>query len=167
MKKVFNNSIFMFILGAVIFGSIGVIATTQIQANQITYTKNNVDTTLDIVLDDLYQEVSKDITDYLGTPVYYENYGTADLQRTVNQQVSKGKYLVLISEGQAWSYISEVNGTANTTADISCASNNCTLLKISGRFIRVPSSTAGRVVNNKYYLYYLEINIYHFPHTNF
>ena len=49
----------MFILGAFIFGTVGVLATTSIQANQIGYTKNGIDITLDTALDDLYNQANK------------------------------------------------------------------------------------------------------------
>lgn len=53
MKKILKTPVFTFILGALIFGSIGVFAT--ISASSITY--NN--TTVDLALDDLYGKASK------------------------------------------------------------------------------------------------------------
>ncbi len=52
MKKILNNSLFAFILGAIIFGSIGVYAASKIYANNISYesdksTKTNVADSLD------------------------------------------------------------------------------------------------------------------------
>ena len=50
MKKLFKNSIFTFVLGLIIAGSIGVYATLSYEASQITYKT----TTLDHAIDDLY-----------------------------------------------------------------------------------------------------------------
>ncbi len=58
MKK----NILLFVLGLIIAGSIGVYAGTKISANQITYTdSNNVEKTVDTVLDDLYTKADKGV----------------------------------------------------------------------------------------------------------
>ena len=54
MKRVLKSRIFTFILGAVIFSGLTVIATSTITASQITY--NN--TTLDLALNDLYNQAA-------------------------------------------------------------------------------------------------------------
>ena len=57
--KVIKNPIFMFIFGATIFSSITTVAISQINASQITYTKNDTDITVDVALDDLYTKLNK------------------------------------------------------------------------------------------------------------
>lgn len=53
--KIIKNPILTFIIGGILFSSIAVFAVTTISADKITYTdKNNVERTVDTVLDDLY-----------------------------------------------------------------------------------------------------------------
>lgn len=53
--KILKNRLFIFILGGIIFSSITAFAVTTISADKITYTgKNNVERSVDKVLDDLY-----------------------------------------------------------------------------------------------------------------
>ena len=55
--KILKNRLFIFILGGILFSSITAIAVTTISADKITYTdKNNVERTVDVVLDDLYDK---------------------------------------------------------------------------------------------------------------
>ena len=59
MKKIFNNSLFTFILGSIIFCSIGVYASSTYYANQIRYIKSNSEeVTLDSALNELYTSAS-------------------------------------------------------------------------------------------------------------
>lgn len=51
MKKLFKNNIFGFIIGGLIFGVIGVGATTLYNATQISYNDSNVKTALDELYD--------------------------------------------------------------------------------------------------------------------
>jgi len=53
--KIIKNPILTFIIGGILFSSIAVFAVNTISADKITYTdKNNVERTVDKVLDDLY-----------------------------------------------------------------------------------------------------------------
>ena len=54
MRKILNSKIFYFMLGAIIFGSIGVYASALISSSDVTY--NNV--TAKEALDDLYDKVN-------------------------------------------------------------------------------------------------------------
>ena len=54
MKRFLKSKIFAFILGAIIFGGIGVVATVQFQANEVGYR----DTTVDRALDTLYEKAN-------------------------------------------------------------------------------------------------------------
>lgn len=67
MKRIIKSRIFAFILGAIIFGSVGVIAANY-AANTIDYTtsKNSEVKTVKDALDDLYEKHNKNI----GKPFY-------------------------------------------------------------------------------------------------
>ena len=59
--KILKNRLFIFILGGIFFSSIAVFAVTTISADKITYTdKNNVERTVDVVLDDLYDKANSE-----------------------------------------------------------------------------------------------------------
>ena len=70
-----KEKIFYFILGAIIFSSITAIAVTQINANQIVYTKNGTDTTVDAALNDLYTTANKEILNSMTVKVNAQSYG--------------------------------------------------------------------------------------------
>ena len=59
--KILKNPILTFIIGGILFSSITVFAVTTISADKITYTdKNNVERTVDKVLDDLYDKANSE-----------------------------------------------------------------------------------------------------------
>ena len=47
-----------FIVGAIIFGTIGVYAAGQMFANQVKYTRNGTEITVDLAIDDLYTKLN-------------------------------------------------------------------------------------------------------------
>lgn len=56
--KFIKSKLFIFILGGIFFSSITALAVTTISADKITYTdKNNIERTVDVVLDDLYSGI--------------------------------------------------------------------------------------------------------------
>lgn len=62
MKKILKSRLFIFILGGIFFSSITALAVTKISADKITYTdKNNIERTVDVVLDDLYDKANSKI----------------------------------------------------------------------------------------------------------
>ena len=61
MKNIIKSRVFTFILGAIIFGSIGVYAATQYNASQITYNKNGK-ATVEAALNDLYTKNNNKLT---------------------------------------------------------------------------------------------------------
>ena len=63
MKKILKNPVFMFVLGSIVFGTIGVVATSTITANQITYGNSTVES----AINDLYTKAKPD---YTGTVIY-------------------------------------------------------------------------------------------------
>ena len=53
MKKLIKNNIYGFILGAILFGGLGIVVATTILSSSVSYTNNN-QTTVDVALDKLY-----------------------------------------------------------------------------------------------------------------
>ena len=93
MKRVIKNPILTFIIGAVLFGTIGVFA-SNISARQVGYTKNGVDTTLDVALDDLY-----DLGDIKPVLLWTNpNPTTAFAAQTISLDLSEYKYVVIVSK---------------------------------------------------------------------
>ena len=145
MKRIIKSRIFTFILGAIIFGSVGVIAANYV-ANDISFTPK--DTTwkkqdgTDIVtvkdaLDELYTKIDSKLS--LDNVYYEKSYGPAT-SRTISKQLEKGKYIVSIvySEGGSWNidnYDSDIS--FNT---LQCLSNKCEIDKIVGKTINATSS---------------------------
>lgn len=65
MKKIIKNPILTFVLGALIFGGIGVVSAYTILASDIGYTPKDTTWEVDNVedaIDDLYSKVSEPIT---------------------------------------------------------------------------------------------------------
>lgn len=102
MKKILKSRIFAFILGALIFGSIGV-AASQLFANQIefrpTWKKSNGEDIVNVeeAINELYNVVNEGILDKLDlksskvdTRVSYGDKAT----RTINYNFSAGSYLI-------------------------------------------------------------------------
>lgn len=80
MKKLFKNPIFTFILGAVLFGTIGVYASSILNAEDVVYNDTNVKT----ALDELYTKVNNPnlvpvLTEKLGTATYSGTYNITGL----------------------------------------------------------------------------------------
>ena len=73
MKKIFSSKIFIFLLGGLIFGTIGVIAANTIEASNVTY-KN---TTVEDAINTLY---SKAKTDYTGATTFTPKTTTQTIQ---------------------------------------------------------------------------------------
>ena len=132
MKKVFKNPIFMFILGAVVFGSIGVFA-SQIAASNITY--NN--TTVDLALNDLYSRVGTSFG--IDDNYFVAAYGSQSSSRTVTRTLSTGKYILSLTDGRGTKYsISSANESSDAIS-LSC-DKTCTINKIDEHMVRSSQS---------------------------
>ena len=81
MRKILKkNNIFAFILGAIIFGSIGVVSAYAIFANDIGYTPKDTTWEVDNVkdaIDDLYAKSSSGILDNTSFYLRVENYSSS------------------------------------------------------------------------------------------
>ena len=95
MKKVFKSRIFAFVLGSLIFGSIGVVSAYTIFANDIGYTPKDTTWEVDNVkdaIDDLYTK-SKNKVSEIGENIVVSNYtGTRDIIST-KLKLKEGTYL--------------------------------------------------------------------------
>ena len=94
--KIIKNPILTFILGGILFSSIAVFAVTTISADKITYTdKNNVERTVDKVLDDLYSKANGSFSpELLWTN---PNPASSFEEQTVPLDLSEYKYIILIT----------------------------------------------------------------------
>ena len=105
MKKVLKNRIFQFIITAIIFTSIGVVATNSINASNVSYKGE----TLDKALDTLYQRST-----------YTEYNGSVNITPTPTEQVLSTNNKVLKSNiiiNPIPSNYKELNGIANIDAN--------------------------------------------------
>ena len=59
IQKLKNNTVFGIIVGALIFGSLGIYAAGMYMADDITYTKDGLQTNVKESLDDLYNKVTE------------------------------------------------------------------------------------------------------------
>ena len=94
--KILKNRLFIFILGGIFFSSIAVFAVTTISADKITYTdKNNVERTVDVVLDDLYDKANGSFSPEL---LWTNPNPTSSFEeQTISLDLSEYKYIILIT----------------------------------------------------------------------
>ena len=124
MKKYIKVSIISFILGAIIFGSVGVLA-SQIFARDIKYNDTNVES----ALNDLYSKANKEIT--FGTAEYSNNNSDNVGNKSTSLNLSKGKYIINVIVGIGSLNDASLNLANNVTLPLNCT--NCTTQKISGK----------------------------------
>ena len=147
--KVLKSRLFIFILSGILFSAISVIAVTSINANQISYTKDGTETTVDDALNNLYTLANKSIT--FGTPIYSENnYNDNQLEtKTVTHSLNKGKYLVLVNYAFAnhTTVVADISSNNTTANTLSCASSNCGIQRLSTTY---NDGTATNMNSNTY-----------------
>ena len=123
MKRVIKNNIFGFIVGAVIFGCLGVIAANAINARDILYRDTNVES----AIDNLYQQEAIVDSNYI-----YSNYvGVSSSSTTngTNLSLSKGKYVCSFALQAAWiNYSSASSFAEGDSSNISSLISGCTTL---------------------------------------
>ena len=141
MKKLLKNSIFTFILGGLVFGSFGVLATISYQANQIIY--NN--TPLNEVLDDLYDRTDNEIT--ITDSAYDETLSVISSDnRRQNIELTKGRWIVTFVRSSSWNRNAETNSTANSSYSLVCSNGN-TVTTLTGKSYQKSGTSP---VNNSY-----------------
>ena len=94
MKRVIKNNIFGFIVGAVIFGCLGVIAANAINARDIVYRDTNVES----AIDNLYQQVVT--SNNLNYDILYSKDQTTpiDISYTIKETDTEYKSIMVIVE---------------------------------------------------------------------
>lgn len=150
--KILKNSMFTFILGAIIFSTITALAISGINANQITYTdKNNTDTTVNLALDKLYNNLdSRIIMNTFGEAQYATSYGDRIANRTATINLNKGKYLLIDTKAFDFYHTDTIypsayentNNSGLNYKNLSCSSSNCTINYLGGYYNRVRSSSS-------------------------
>lgn len=126
MKKIFKNPILMFIFGAVIFGSIGAFA--SIAASSITY-KN---TTVEGALDELYDKANNHFS--IGNNYFVAEYGAQSASRTVTKTLSKGKYILSLTDGRGTRYSSTSLLQSSDAINLSC-DKECSINKLDEHWV--------------------------------
>lgn len=165
MKSVLKNPILMFILGFMIASSIGAYATIKMQASEVKYKNQNVETALNYVYANLD---TKKILNSFGSPIYATSQGERIKPRTVTMQIPKGKYIVFDYKGHNWrvnttTYPSGYGTTSinNSYKNLACESNNCIINNLTGYWNRImPSLDSSNYYNQivvESFAYYVEI----------
>ena len=165
MKNVLKNPILMFILGFMIASSIGAYATIKMQASEVKYKNQNVETALNYVYANLD---TKKILNSFGSPIYATSQGERIKPRTVTMQIPKGKYIVFDYKGHNWrinttTYPSDYNPNPNNSGykNLACESNNCVINNLSSYYNRVlPAADASNYYNQmlaQAFIYFVEI----------
>lgn len=160
MKRIIKNPIFTFILGILICG-VGVYAANTYSADSIDYTtdKNNEVKNVKMALDDLYgKKITFGEASYSNT---MSSYSTTSQRHS--QELTKGKYLVLLIDDGALFENSTVSTSGTSNYELKCLSNNCDITELSNKYYyRTGTSKFSGVnyyitVSNTNILYYVEI----------
>ena len=123
MKKFLKSRLLAFILGAIIFGSVGVLA-SQIFARDISYGNTNVES----ALNDLYSKANEDIISKLSLTTSFEySVGVRTGPKTMSINVGSGSYLIVFSSSYAWNSGSWNQDIVNNIEEV-MSNNNCTPL---------------------------------------
>lgn len=129
----------MFILGAVIFGSIGVVAAT-IQAKDITYKNTNVES----ALNDLYQTAKEPLINKMSFAKKKDfSYGDWKTSRDVSINLEKGSYIIFLEAVDSYSSYSkskeDVNDNITSSEALDYSNGTCEF--IDGDHVSVGSSS--------------------------
>lgn len=129
MKK--YKVLLVIIVTAIISVFSTVLADSILNSDKVTYK----DTTLDRSLDNVYSNLNT-ITgiNSFGTATYATSQGTPLLRRELTKEITKGKYIVITANSEAWddpgTYPAE--NEVSSQFRLSCQSGNCDIRKIGG-----------------------------------
>lgn len=130
MKKFIKNNILGFILGALIFGSIGVYAYNY-KATDVKYTPEDHDWDVSNVQEAI-NDLKKNKTLTFGNAEYTTNQGTVSSNRSTSIKVNAGKYLIIRSSAIVWDDAASYSSTSgNYPQNITCSSSSCTYKRLS------------------------------------
>lgn len=155
------KTILAIVITAVVCTTIGVIA-GNINANQVTYTKDNTDISVSSALDNLYSNLeTKMAINAFGNALISSSYGDRIANRTTSQQLNKGKYIVIDYKGFDYSApgyptsATHVNWIGYRT--LKCSSNNCTLNLLADYMHSIKASLNNDHVVGYIDVYFLEV----------
>ena len=130
MKKIFKNNLFTFIIGGIIFGTIGVGATALYNANQVSYNDGNVKDALDELYSNLDVSAvssTKELFSYMGpTSSGVASSFVTKSYKYKEEDINNGyKYLVFTSSSAgATSLMYDQISSLNIPKGILLVSNN-------------------------------------------
>lgn len=143
MKKIFKSRIFIFILGAIIFGSIGSVVAYNYNAKDIKYTPSdsswNVKTVEDS-LKELYSNRNSTLNFYDAEYVEYQGIRSS---QTITKNLSKGNYLVAVSYFDSTNNTSPYTNQKGFENDLGVVcDNNCKIIPITKNRKYITGTTA-------------------------
>ncbi len=161
MKKFIKNNIKLIIgviIGVVLTGSVGVIAYT-INARDVEFSPSNenwnvsnVEEAIDYIKENMGINVNNLQTDYL------YDYGDQVALRSLNKDLSKGKYIVFLSSTWSWSFsLNSFTEENFTWCNVSCTSGDCLLNKIHNKYYGINPSSKSRGAFNSTALYIVDV----------
>ena len=164
MKNFIKNNIMGFIIGGILFGSIGAVSAYNMFANNIgydnTYSQLKKSDNQDVenvqdAIDILYNKINNRLS--FGIPEYYTSSGNADPSRSVNATLSIGKYIVIFYDGKGFNQSTYSPNPRPYEYNISSNKENCSITRISGYFMGV-HSTSNININNVTNVFLVTVN---------
>ena len=159
MKKILKSRIFSFILGAVIFGFIGVVSAYTLLASDTEYHPKDEDWEVDNVsdaLDYLYENVNLEY----GAAQYSVSVGKGNT-KTHSITLKPGKYLLISVDGFSAGTPSSVSSSysANSKTIACSVANNCKIKKLSGYYSRAQATEKEN--DSQYHYVIQDVNSYY------
>ena len=133
MKKIFKNPIFTFILGVLI--SSGVVYAVNILSANVEYdnSQSGIEaTTVEGAINELYKGVEAKLPLNTFDESLIAQTRTYQHPSSVSLDLTKGKYLIVLSYGIGSHGPKTTGNTARISPQIDCASNNCIQSVITG-----------------------------------
>ena len=155
MKKVFKKGyIFSFILGAIVFGSVGTYAAYSVLADNIGYTPkdntwkkaNGEDiTNVKDAIDELYSKTTGPIINKIDfTKEKNISYGNWLTSRSVSLNLSSGSYIIILEQIDSYSSSSQsttsVNNNITSSSDLVYSNGTCEI--IDGDSVSIGSTSS-------------------------
>lgn len=158
MKKILKNRVFLVIITAIIFTGVGIYAETKINASEIKYIdKDNNETTVDAVLDDLYDLSNNyDLTFY--EPSSWMGARTAS--KSITKKIQKGKSLLFVAES-AGAGNTSISNTEITYMNFTISNDNSECQLIANKGYRATASATNTSGGSNYNQQYTVIAIYY------
>lgn len=149
MKKAFKNSLFMFILGLIIAGSITTVVASKIYSSSITFEPSDdnwslENNTVEDAINDLYDMAKTYTLDSMNFTIKKDfDYGNWATSRDVSVNLSKGDYIIILQFNDAYSSDTKTNNshTANSINNNELAYTNGICNNIDGDYTTIGSTS--------------------------